>query len=103
MTVSHLQGSLAAGRVDPQNSPEGPSVEQAARNRELARAIRAINANEVFGPGNELRFSLDPETGTALIRIVDRATNEVLNQIPPEELLHMAAVLDKLSASVHFA
>lgn len=98
MTISHLQASLAAGRVDAQNSPGGPGVEQAAINRELVQAVRAINANESFGSASEVRFSVDRDTGRPLIRIVDRATNEVLNQIPPEELLHLQAVLRGMHA-----
>lgn len=104
MNISHLQATLASAGADAQNSPEGPAAEQAAQNRELVRAIQAINAKEVFGPGSELRFSIDRDTGRPLIRIVDRVTNEVLNQIPPEELIRLAATLEGLeSGHVHLA
>ena len=96
MNISHLQVNLASGPADVQNSPEGPGPEQAARNRELLEAVRAINANESFGPGSELRFAVDRTTGDPLIRIVDRTTNEVLSQIPPEELVRLKAVLETL-------
>ena len=96
MNISYIQANLASGTVDAQNSPEGPAPEQAAQNREIARAIRAINDKEVFGPGSELRFAVDRGTGRALIRIVDRTTNEVLNQIPPEAVLRLAAALEEL-------
>src|SRR5712692_3962741 len=96
MNISPTQASLASGTVDVQNSPEGPGPEQAAQNREVAKAVRAINDKEAFGPGSELRFSIDRDTGRALIRIVDRTTNEVLNQIPPEDVLRLAIVLAEL-------
>ena len=97
MTISALQTTLASGQADPQNSPQGPAPEQAARNREIARAIQAINDHEVFGPGSELRFSVDRETGRGLIKIVDRVTNEVLNQIPPEEAIRMSEALAEIT------
>ncbi len=103
MNISPIQASLASGTVDAQNSPEGPAPEQAAQNREVAKAIRAINDKEVFGPGSELRFSIDRDTGRALIRIVDRTTNEVLNQIPPEAVLRLAIVLAELHGHARLA
>ena len=96
MNISSTQASLTSGTIDAQNSPEGPGLEQAAQNREIAKAVRAINDKEVFGPGSELRFSIDRDTGRALIRIVDRTTNEVLDQIPPEDVLRLAIVLREL-------
>ena len=103
MTIHPLQTAGAAGRADQQNSPETAAVEQAARNRELARAVKAINDHEAFGSSSELRFAIDRETGRGLIRIVDRATNEVLNQIPPEEVLRLAAEFGRQSARGHLA
>lgn len=96
MTLSSVQTALASARIDPQNSPEGPGPEQAARNREIAKAVRAINDHQVFGPGSEVRFAIDRDTGRGLIRIVDRVTNEVLNQIPPEEVVRMSALLQEM-------
>lgn len=96
MNISPLQANLASPGVDAQNSPEGPGAQQAAKNREVVKAIHALNAKEAFGPGSELRFSLDRSTGRPLIQIVDRTTNEVLNQIPPEEVLRLDEVLNQL-------
>ncbi|HYM10958.1 MAG TPA: flagellar protein FlaG [Bryobacterales bacterium] len=96
MTISSLQATLASGGTDPQNSPEGPGAQQAAKNREVAKAVEAINAKQSYGPGSELRFSVDRGTGRPLIQIVDRTTNEVISQIPPEEVIHLAAVLSQI-------
>jgi uncharacterized FlaG/YvyC family protein len=103
MNINPTQNKLADGRVDPQNSPGGPSAEDIARNREIARAIQIINDRKVLGPGSELRFAVDRETGRGLIRIVDRVTNEVLNQIPPEQVIRMAATLDELNDRAQYA
>jgi uncharacterized FlaG/YvyC family protein len=64
--------------------------ETAAEHRELIRAVRAINPSELFGQNSELTFVLDRETRRPLVRIVDRDTNELIQQIPPEYVLRMA-------------
>ena len=101
MNISHLQANLVSNVSDGQNSPEGPGAAQAAKNRALVKAIQAINAKEVFGPGSELQFSIDRDTKRPLIRIVDRTTNEVLSQIPPEDVIRMAEVLSEIQGRVH--
>ena len=55
-------------------------------------------ANEAgaAGPSSELRFAIDDDTGRALLRIVDRVTSEVIVQLPPEDALRAAEVLENL-------
>jgi flagellar protein FlaG len=96
MTIGPLPAATGTAREHPQNSPDSAAWEQAAKDRELAKAIRALNENAVFGPGSEVRFAIDQDTGRRLIRIVDRVTNEVLSQYPTEELLRMAKKLSEL-------
>ncbi len=98
MTINQIQGAYGSPGLEPL-SPGGPATEQAARNREIARAVRNINEQQVYGPGSELRFSVDHQTGHSLIRIVDRSTNEVLTQIPPEEVIRLSARLSQLRTS----
>jgi len=66
------------------------SSEVLAENRDLIRAVKALNATELFGQDNELTFVLDRETRRPLVRIVNRETKEVIRQIPPEYILRMA-------------
>lgn len=42
-----------------------------------------------------LQFSLDEETGRTVVKVVDADTNEVIRQIPSEEVLAIAQTLDK--------
>ncbi len=58
--------------------------------RALVHAIRAVNAAELFGHDNELTFIMDRETRRAVVRIVNRDTCEVIQQIPAEYVLRMA-------------
>ncbi len=44
-----------------------------------------------------LRFSVDNDTGSTVIRVIDRQTDETIRQIPPEELLTLAKRLKELN------
>ena len=61
-----------------------------AENREIIRAVRAVNLSGSLGDSNELSFSLDQQTRRPIIRIVNRNTREVIEQIPNEHVLHLA-------------
>jgi uncharacterized FlaG/YvyC family protein len=74
-----------------------PSAVIAAENREVLRAVHAVNAAELFGDQNQLRFQSDPQTHRMLIRLVNNETGEVVMQIPNEYLLRMAEELQKQS------
>jgi flagellar protein FlaG len=64
--------------------------QQASERRELVKAIKAINATEFFGENHELTFVMDRETHRPIMRIVDRQTREVIQQLPPEYALRLA-------------
>lgn len=44
-----------------------------------------------------LNFSVDKTTGRTIIKVVDATTNEVVRQLPPEELLALAKTMDDLA------
>jgi flagellar protein FlaG len=41
----------------------------------------------VNGTGLSLEFSVDADTGTHVIKVIDRNSGDVVRQIPPEEVL----------------
>lgn len=43
-----------------------------------------------------LQFSVDEETGTNVVRVIDSSSQEVIRQMPTEEMLAIAKALDKL-------
>lgn len=45
---------------------------------------------------NNLQFSVDESTGKNIIRVIDASTEEVIRQVPTEEVLVIARALDKL-------
>ena len=72
-------------------APRQPAQDQ----RVLIQAVRAVNAAELFGQNNELTFIVDRATRRAVVRIVDKQTHEVVDQIPSEYVLRMAEELNR--------
>jgi uncharacterized FlaG/YvyC family protein len=64
--------------------------DQAAANREVVTAVKAVNGAEMFGQDNELMFQRDRQTQRMVIRLVNRETEEVVAQIPPEYVLRLS-------------
>jgi flagellar protein FlaG len=67
--------------------------------RELIQAVKAINAADLFGSDNELTFILDRQTRRAVVRIVNRDTKEVIQQIPAEYVLRLAEEYNRSSGA----
>lgn len=60
--------------------------------RALASAVATINGSGVW-PGRSLRVQLDGLTHRLTIQLLNSETNEVMDQIPSEIALRMAAEL----------
>jgi uncharacterized FlaG/YvyC family protein len=63
--------------------------------RALIQAVKAVGASGVLGQDNELTFIVDRATRRAVVRIVNRNTGELVDQIPPESVLKMAEELNR--------
>lgn len=53
----------------------------------------------VGGAESQLQFTVDEATGESVIKVTDKATNEVIRQIPSEEMLQIAKALDRFQES----
>lgn len=69
--------------------------DKGAQNREVVQAVKALNQTEMFGEENELQFQRDQSSKRLVIRIVNRKTQEVVSQVPPEYVLRLADNLKK--------
>jgi flagellar protein FlaG len=74
--------------VAPTPAPRPPGSDQSQN--ALVQAVKAVNAIELFGQDNELTFFLDRATHRAVVRIVNRNTREIIQQIPDEHVLRLA-------------
>ncbi len=73
---------------------ETPKDTQPPSPADLQQALKEVQT-AISGVTNDLRFSIDEDTGRTLIKIVDRETDEVIKQIPSEEFLRISRALDK--------
>jgi len=69
--------------------------DKAAENREVVQAVKALNNTQMFGEDNDLVFQKDPQTQRMVIKVVNRKTQDVISQIPPEYVLRLAEDLKK--------
>lgn len=61
----------------------------------VADAVKAVS--EFVGNINSnLKFNVDEETGQTIIKVVDSTTDEVIKQIPSEDMVAIAKAMDKL-------
>ncbi len=48
----------------------------------------------------QLRFRVHEETGRVMVQVIDRESGEVVDEIPPEELLDLAAELARVAGLI---
>jgi uncharacterized FlaG/YvyC family protein len=82
-SISSLSSHLSTAA---QPAPTKPSENQKA----LLQAVKVVNAAEMFGQENQLTFRVDRAAGIAVVRIVNRKTGELVQEIPNEQVLKMA-------------
>ena len=66
---------------------------------QLKEAVKQIN-NVVQSMSNDLKFTVDEETGIRVVTVVDTKTHDVIRQIPSEEVLAIAKALDRLQGLI---
>ncbi len=48
----------------------------------------------------QLKFSVDEATGRTVIKIINSETHKIVREIPPEEILRVAAALEQLAQQI---
>ena len=70
-----------------------PEDRQTPHLAELKDRVADLNRIEALR-AHRLEFSVHEGTGRMIVRVMDRETDEVLRQFPPDELLNIAERLD---------
>lgn len=75
----------------------GSAAQQSALSQQdLTQTVEQINEALQMFSSNSLEFSVDDDTESVVVKVVDKETQEVIRQIPSEEVLNIAKALDKL-------
>lgn len=61
---------------------------------QLAEAVKEINT-KLQARSQNIEFSVDSDNQRTIVKVVDQSTNEILRQIPSEEVLEIAKVIDQ--------
>lgn len=89
-------GAVAASQAV-QDTAAGTSAKQpAASSLEQIQKATAQIAKVVQAKASTLEFSIDKETDLTVVKVVDTQTQEVIRQIPAEEIIEIARAIDKL-------
>lgn len=62
---------------------------------QVKQAVQKIQGS-VDNLAQNLRFSVDEDTGKTIIKVIDAHTDELIRQIPTEEAVEIARTLDKV-------
>lgn len=87
----------ATGKAAPnqENNPDTQNVPGEVDREELRNSVDALN-NLIKLQQTSLQFSIDDESGTVIVKVTDKETEEVIKQIPSEDAMALAKALDKL-------
>ncbi|MEM7280092.1 MAG: flagellar protein FlaG [Pseudomonadota bacterium] len=91
-TVVRTENSREEAQVAPQSGKNLPPETKAVEPREVDVEQLAERLNEFARSiKRELQFSVDDSSGRTVIKVLDPQTDEVIRQIPSEEILRLAA------------
>lgn len=96
--MSQAPEQLDTQRKQQQENPE-PQGEQSAdkvQPEELLSQIKSLTEEGMYS----VRFENDDEAQEMVVKVVDPKTDEVIRQIPPEELLSLTQRLNDLRGNI---
>lgn len=79
----------ASRRAEQEAAPGGPLQDVVS---DLNKLVRELH--------RELRFSVDSDSGDTVIKVIDRETEEVVRQIPSEELIRLRKRLQEAAGVI---
>jgi flagellar protein FlaG len=94
----------AEGVAVPGDGRQAPTNDAAATGAAPTRAEveAAVDvANHALGARDAaLEFRIDPDTRSVVVRLVDTQSNQVLRQVPSEEMLAIAKAVDRFELTL---
>lgn len=96
-TTAPSAASKPSAGAAPVSAPADTSTtaNAASDTGQLSEAI-ALVQDFTQSLAKELTFDIDDDSGRTVVKVIDTSTNEVLRQIPSEEMLGIAKALDQI-------
>ncbi len=97
-TAVNTVQQAAAQSITPTGAQVAQNIEQ--NMAELKADIQALQKMTEMVGGNKLQFSVNKELGSVVVSIVDSATNQVIKQIPSEDMQKLKLRIRKAIGSM---
>ena len=97
-TVSNTVKQDAALSITPTGAQVAQNIEQNIA--EIKADSQALQRMTEMVGGNKLQFSVNKELGSVVVSIVDSATNQVIKQIPSEDMQKLKLRIRKAIGSM---
>jgi flagellar protein FlaG len=98
-TTPTVQAVLPAQRLpgtpDPNALPLPAPAAAAGRGGGDVLARAAQRVVDSIGGGNSFNFAFDKQTGMTIVKVYNKATGELVRQIPTEEVVRIAQLLSQ--------
>lgn len=94
--VAKVEPSGQSGRSSFEEQQSAADSQQRNFGAEDLRQVLQVIQSAINTAHNQLTFAVDRDSGRTLVKIVNRETNELIKQIPAEEVLRIAKVIDTL-------
>jgi flagellar protein FlaG len=65
----------------------------------VAKAVEQVNAH-LDAQNRAIEFTIDPDTKAVVVKLIDKQDNQVLRQVPSQEMLEIAKALDQLQGKL---
>ena len=97
-SASNTAQQVAAASITPTGAQVAQNIEQNIA--ELKADSQALQRMTEMVGGNKLQFSVNKELGSVVVSIVDSATNQVIKQIPSEDMQKLKLRIRKAIGSM---
>ena len=97
-TASNTAQQVAAASITPTGAQVAQNIEQNIA--ELKADSQALQRMTEMVGGNKLQFSVNKELGSVVVSIVDSTTNQVIKQIPSEDMQKLKLRIRKAIGSM---
>ena len=97
-TASNTAQQVAAASITPTGAQVAQNIEQNIA--EIKADSQALQRMTEMVGGNKLQFSVNKELGSVVVSIVDSTTNQVIKQIPSEDMQKLKLRIRKAIGSM---
>ena len=94
------QARLPSGKGIPQRDDNVKKEEKEPDLSRLAELVVDVQKNLRLIHDVDLQFSVHEASGEIMVRVCDKSTGEVIREIPPSEVLNLAARLEQMAGLI---